>query len=224
MDYVYLCKEGDNEELRYSIRSVLKNAPEGIVWLVGGKPDWYVGNHIHVTQGRMAYSNARNILNAIIKSDSISNDFVLMNDDFFVMKPIDEIPVLHGGSLKKKAYMRHEIAPGAFYTNMLHSTIQSLTRNKIKDPLDYELHVPMIMNKDKLNSVLKNNGLWRSLYGNIHNIGGTEQDDVKIYGGKPLNLNPVDIENSVFLSTDDFSFKEMNFIRESFPDKSIYEL
>jgi hypothetical protein len=194
------------------------------VWVVGGKPDWYVGNHINVPQKSSKYVNARMNLKMLCNSDKINNEIVLMNDDFFIMKPITQIPVLHGGSLKKKISYREEIAPGASYTNMLNSTLQTLKKNNIKDPLDYELHVPMVMDKKKLANIIKHNGLWRSLYGNIYNVGGTEQSDVKIYGRKNLNLNLVDTKNSVFLSTDDLSFKDMQHIRNAFLDKSICEL
>ena len=48
MDFVYICKEGVNEELKYSIRSVVESFPESNIWVVGGKPDWYTGNYIQV--------------------------------------------------------------------------------------------------------------------------------------------------------------------------------
>ena len=48
MDLVYICKPGDNEELRYSIRSAVKNLKFDNLYLVGGKPDWYDGKFIAV--------------------------------------------------------------------------------------------------------------------------------------------------------------------------------
>jgi len=48
MDFVYICKDGVNEELKYSIRSVVESFPETNIWVVGGKPDWYTGRDISI--------------------------------------------------------------------------------------------------------------------------------------------------------------------------------
>ncbi len=40
-DVVYVVRPGDkNEELRYSIRSVIANLPHRKVWIAGYKPTW----------------------------------------------------------------------------------------------------------------------------------------------------------------------------------------
>ena len=62
MDLVYICGPGDNEELRYSIRSAVKNLKFDNLWVVGGKPKWYVGNYLEVIQNKSKYTNARNNL------------------------------------------------------------------------------------------------------------------------------------------------------------------
>ena len=57
MDIVYNCRPGkQNEELRYSIRSVMENLPHDNLWVVGGKPEWYTGNYGRgVPKGRELY-------------------------------------------------------------------------------------------------------------------------------------------------------------------------
>jgi hypothetical protein len=72
MDFVYICKDGINEELRYSIRSVVESFPDSNIWVVGGKPDWYVGNYIKVDQKLTKYKNALYNLKAITESEEIS--------------------------------------------------------------------------------------------------------------------------------------------------------
>jgi len=89
MDYVYVCRPGDNEELRYSIRSTVKNLPEGRIWVVGGKPDWYTGDYIYVQQTGIGHPNVWKQLDVICATEDISDDFVLMNDDFFTVKKLD---------------------------------------------------------------------------------------------------------------------------------------
>jgi len=228
MDYVYICRSGDNEELRYSIRSVVKNAPKANIWVVGGKPDWYSGNHIHVDQRSTKYNNARLNLRILCQSKEISDKFVLMNDDFFIIDKINKIETYHGGLLETKLDTYEALYPTSSYTKMLGSTFNQLSKKGFRKPLDYELHVPMIMDKEKLHSTLKYKSmLWRSVYGNFFNSGGIPIVDVKVYpeGAKP---NSYDWKNSFlpYLSTMDETFEGevLEFMKKKFPKASPYEV
>ena len=228
MDFVYICRDGDNEELRYSIRSVINSFPEAKVWVVGGKPNWYVGNYIDVGQIGLKYNNAINNLNALCDSEEISDDFVLMNDDFFILKQIDNIEYFHGGFLYNKINRFKQLSRGSAYIKKLMVTEQTLKDYNVESPLDYELHVPMVMNKQKLKTIIDKdqNCLWRSLYGNLFNVGGTETTDVKIYHSNANQSISYKITNdSIYASTDDITFKELwaTNLKKSFPHKTIYE-
>jgi len=228
MDFVYICRDGDNEELRYSIRSVINSFPEAKVWVVGGKPNWYVGNYIDVGQIGLKYNNAINNLNALCDSKEISDDFVLMNDDFFILKQIDNIKYFHGGFLSNKINRFKQLSRGSAYIKKLMVTEQTLKDYNVESPLDYELHVPMVMNKEKLKTIIDKdqNCLWRSLYGNLFNVGGTETTDVKIYHSNANQSISYKITNdSIYASTDDITFKELwaTNLKKSFPHKTIYE-
>lgn len=208
MDYVYICRDGDNEELRYSIRSVETNFPPGKIWVVGGKPSWYSGNYIPVRSTSSKQNNAIKNLSAIIESGKIPEEFVLMNDDFFVIKPVKEIKTYHGGSLKDKIVLRREITPGSRYPELLSKTYKFLQKNGVSEILDYDIHVPMKMSKTGLKEAINFRTQWRSTYGNIYRLGGEKIEDVKVYGaGNLLDLS-YDIENLKYeyLSTDDRSF------------------
>jgi hypothetical protein len=85
MDFVYICRSGQNEELRYSIRSVVKYFKSSEIWVVGGKPDWYSGNYIFVEDIGNKFYNINNCYKNIINDNRISNDFIIMNDDFFLL-------------------------------------------------------------------------------------------------------------------------------------------
>lgn len=225
MDCVYVCRDGDNEELRYSIRSVQKNLPHSNIWVVGAKPSWYTGNFIKVPPTGGAYKNVRKSLRFIIANEDISNTFILMNDDFFILKPIEEVKYYYSGTLREKVKTRVSIAPSSLYTSFLGRTQHELECARIKDPLDYELHVPIVFEKDKLKMVVDSPGLWRSMYCNINNVGGEQMEDVKIYSkGHNLNEHEVDLANSTFISTDDNTFLGMRqAIHNLFPDPSPYE-
>jgi hypothetical protein len=209
MDFVYICKPGDNEELRYSIRSVLYSFPDANIYVVGGKPSWYSGNYIYVDQKHHKYANAINNLHAICDSNEISKEFVLMNDDFFIIKKIDRIDQFYSGLLSTKIDKYTKITGSSMYIKKLILTKTRLIDYGIKNPLDYELHVPMVMEKEKLKHIILKypSCLWRSMYGNIYSVGGSQMEDVKIYTNKKYAARSNEItENSVFLSTEDQAF------------------
>jgi hypothetical protein len=228
MDLVYICGPGNNEELRYSIRSAVKNLKFDNLWVVGGKPEWYVGNHLEVIQNKAKYVNARNNLRAICNSTEISDSFILMNDDFYIIKKVDNVPYMHGGSLFKKISRYKELTGDTRYVLMLKKTCANLSRRFDNDVLDYELHVPMVMEKEKLVKIIEVPDLWRSRYGNVFNVGGIEMNDVKIYssGVFAKKISEVDILKYDYLSSNDDSFEEMKqvILDVYFTNKTIYEL
>ena len=229
MDFVYICKDGDNEELRYSIRSVMASFPDAKVWVVGGKPSWYNGNFIFIQQRSAKYINAINNLKTICSSEDISEEFVLMNDDFFIIEKLNSIDTFHGGLLLDKINLYKKISTTSGYINKLEKTFNKITDLGLSNILDYELHVPMVMEKTKLKSVLRHGSefLWRSMYGNIFNVGGTEMKDVKVYTEGPLIAKSYEIKNTdhKYLSSTDTSFQMLYSIilKKMFSTKSIYE-
>jgi hypothetical protein len=95
------------------------------------------------------------------------------------------------------------------------------------DPLSYELHVPLPVDKTGMLDAL---GLGRhldvvhkrTLYGNLAGLGGQQIPDVKILHRGPRGYGP----NSLFLSTMPDAFVNGHvgrFIRAAFPDPSPYE-
>lgn len=228
MDYVYICRKGDNEELRYSIRSVVKHMPPGKIWVVGNKPDWYIGNFIPVEDTGGKFTNITNAIAVAANSKEISDDFILMHDDFFVIKPVNNISTMHNGYLADKINEYIKLDPGSRYVDVLSRAYSYLKRRGIKNPLDYDIHVPMIMNRNKLKSVVKKTNAPMSVYGNIFQIGGEQVTDVKIYTKfNKLSNRSHDVMNSdfPFVSCEDKSFAKLHraLLRSMFPNKTIYE-
>ena len=188
----------------YSIRSAVENLPHDKIWVVGGKPNWYRGKFMGVKQSGTKYQNARDILEAICENDEISDEFILMNDDFFITEKINNLKYYHGGSLEKKVAKYSKLHPNSTYTNLLKNTLNGLQdRYGIKNPLDYELHVPMKMDKYGLYKAATSGLLWRSVYGNMNRVGGEQIKDVKVYLGEKEAGHSYDYKkgNLPFLST-----------------------
>ena len=219
MDLVYICKPGDNEELRYSIRSAVKNLKFDNLYLVGGKPDWYDGKFIAVEAIPNKFKNTQKCLSIVCSTKSISNNFILMNDDFFILKKIDKIIPYYSETIKNRMESYSKKSGRNYYFSILSETNKLLVTNGIKDPLNYDIHTPMVFNKVKLKRVLDLSLAPRSIYGNLYAIGGENIKDVKAYE-KRTNIKDFDI----FISTQEKSFIGLiEYFEELFPDKSIYE-
>lgn len=228
MDYVYIYREGLGDELRYSIRSLAKNAPEGRVWLVGGKPDWYNGDHISVKAVGGKFKNISECYWVIARCDEISEDYILMNDDFFILEKISQIPVLHGGLLSTKVTEYIRMLGPTMYSTILGKAMHYLRAKKINEPLDYDIHVPMQINRKKfLELVPRDTQAPRSMYGNLANIGGVKIQDVKTYNKAQYKSRSYEYskDNSPYVSTDDDTFEELynQTLKDMFPEPSKYE-
>jgi len=224
LDIVYFVKDAPlNEELRYSLRSVCKNMPHARVWIFGGLPRGiYPDVHIKIKQtGRTKWDKVRNMFIAACKNKELSEDFVLFNDDFFIMQPIDKIEPLYRCSLENHIKV---LAKGS-YRELL-TTVMNDLKHKNKTTLSYELHTPFLFNKKKLLKLIENTPdlhCTRTLYGNIYKIGGEKSADVKVFNSRPT----FDYRHSKMLSTDDSVMNINNdvwrYIKKSFPDKCEYE-
>jgi len=230
MNFVYICRDGENEELRYSIRSIISNCKVDSLWVVGGRPDWYIGNYIEVTQKYSKYKNAFNNFKTICNSSEIPDDFVLMNDDFFIINPIDKITSYYNGTLEEKIDAYETALGRNSYVNRLKITQDKLIQMGFDNPLNYEIHVPMAMSKKSFNDVLgiNHNLLYRSIYGNIFSSNSIEMKDVKVYSSDnfgPLSFDYQNIQSS-FLSTESGSFLDLknSFLSKHFSKKTIYEM
>jgi hypothetical protein len=235
VDVVWICRTGPNEELRYSIRSVAKNLAHENIVVVGGKPDWYTGRFIPVDtfidnqRSTNKYVNAKNNIQRIVDDSSISDEFIFMNDDFYVMKPIDRLQYYHGGYFEDKLNTFKLYSPDSSYTRMLQRTLSTLDALQVDAPLDYTLHIPMLYQKDKLAQTLRYDGSIRTLYGNMHKVGGRLMEDVKVHPKRSKEWAPKPFDymrkDAAFLSTADSAFVEVkkNLLGPVFPEPSKYE-
>lgn len=229
MDYVYICRAGDNEELRYSIRSVVKNATHNNIWVVGQKPDWYVGNFVNVPDTGTKFTNIHNCFSAIADIGAISDDFVLIEDDMFIVQPVGIMPIYSGGSMADRIKELQDINPTSRYTKLLQSTYNYIVRFlKVKDPVNYEIHFPLVMNKQKLSKALRHSVFQKSVYGNQFKIGGQVTADVKVHTKGQWLEKSYDFRTGdrPIISTDEndsFDVVYNEVLKDMFPKPSPYE-
>lgn len=237
MDIVYTLKQSEtNEEFFYSLRS-LCNLPHDRVYIVGGVPYNVDLNRVHYIPTKKLETKYKTTTQNLIVAANIkelSDDFIWMNDDFYILQKIENPVVelaLHYGTINSviDMYMRR-IGHMSRYIEGAKTTLEYLNTLGIKEPLSYELHIPIIYNKHKVLEMFELPGIKdipvlykRSVYGNIYNIGGAYTSDVKI-----LNKTPVDdtiLNTMKFLSSSDFTWvKIKSHIQTKFEKKCKYEL
>lgn len=210
MDVVYLVKDTPtNLELKYSLRSVEENLPHRKVWLIGGCPEFIDKrkvHHVYTQQDKKAtkWNNTNHSLQLVCENDNISDDFILFNDDFFVMRPVRELGHIHDRTLQERINDFSRRYPSSRYVERLKQTLITLRQHGINEPLNFELHLPMVFNKQKLKDLYKaygDSGAKRTIYGNLYAKDSTQHKDIKLY-----RINTVPSPEWQFLSTTDASF------------------
>ncbi len=226
-DLVYVVRPGDvNDELRYSLRSVAENLPHRRVWVVGHMPPWLRDvHHLPTVQSDTKYRNSTGNVRAACEHPEVSDPFVLMNDDFYVLKHTPFIPALHRGRVDKVATEYEARYGWSKYLEGMEQTRELLAELGVTDPLSYELHVPMTVEKEHMLEALSLGAALpvlhkRTLYGNLAEIGGEETGDVKVSRGR-AEWSPL----WTYLSTDPKSWRggAGEFVRMRFKERSRYE-
>jgi glycosyltransferase involved in cell wall biosynthesis len=230
IDVVYFVRSGDNEELRYSLRSVTENWPHRRVVFYGGRPTGLEPDlMVDFDQpGLTKWDKVRETIRVVCMDDRLTDDIWLFNDDFFVLKPdaAAKVPTYNGELEEYAANIEQRQGHGDAYTARLRIAAQALREAGYRT-LNYEVHKPMLINRKRALEVLEkfpDTPCFRSLYGNYWSIGGARRHDMKL---KVLREPSDEVKTSwEFVSTSDKSFAEGGvgrFIRGKFERRSRYE-
>jgi len=225
-DVVYVCRPGDdNEELRYSLRS-LRNLPHGKVWIAGYCPTWVSAEveRIAVPARASKHDHALASLIAAMDHPEVSDPFLMMNDDFYIMREMEKVPVLHNGPLDQ---VIEDHAKGSSYREAMENTAELLRKTDALELYGYEIHAPMEFEKIGLGLALSlgakvSRFQYRTAYANMMLLGGIQCSDVKVY----RQTKGHEYRNWSLLSTSDRTFKFHpvgRYIREQFSEVSPYE-
>ena len=168
MDLVYLYKNppyGGDTELKYSLRSAEKFLDFNKVYVIGDRPDFLQNiNHIEFTeQGADRHRNASSKIFHIANTHEISEEFIFMNDDFFILQEMKPVPFY---TISIDHWFKTYYSLSWRQTRML-KTMELLSKNIEV----FEVHAPMIMEKSKILDIfekynLPQGSMFRTLYGN----------------------------------------------------------
>lgn len=245
-DLVYIVRNGENnEELKTSLRSIEKYAPKyRNIFIVGYKPSWLNDKIKYIKTNQTPFvsgwTNAKLNLMVACKNDEISDDFILMNDDFIATRKIkswDKSLAKIKNTIKEQIIEYNKIQLNSRYTRSFPQTLSLIESIKgFAEVYNYELHIPMVINKQKFLDLLNNKlianamnlpvTLYRSIYGNMYDIRFDEIiDDVKFYDNDPAEITTEWISTFDGWIGDPVKYPVLNkFVDEHFAEKSSFEI
>lgn len=247
-DLVYILKPSENNlDLKMSLRSICKFCNFRKVWLVGYKPQWVKNvRYIPTTQNQDKWKNSIINYMAACKCNDISENFILMNDDFFALRPIrnwkENLNVCLG-TLEEEVQRNIDNPKRSRWKYGFDYAVDLLPKLNCKYQFNFETHLPIIINKQNFinmmnlpkiqkfsetRKVLHKRSVYKNLYLDKDIKRPRKIDDVKITLGQDLSDNWL---NEDWLSVfDDVvgnnkQFPKLNqFLNCLFPDKCKFEV
>lgn len=227
-------KKGLHEaaELRYSLRSIEQNLhmPDLELVIVGDTPPGWMKDALHIPVASMDYlGKAANISRAVwfgaraLGRDGIE-DFIYLDDDYFLLDPTNSVMTVHGGRLDAHIdRCAKHLRAGHWFTSAMIETYAALI-DEMPNLSTFELHRPLPVDVDEAIELLEpiqgREVFWRTWYGNMSRTGmeAVLGHDGR-YVGKTLPAG------SPWVSSEDMAWSEWlgRRISAMFPEPSRWE-
>jgi hypothetical protein len=181
IDLLYVLGKGsqwNNNELRYSLRSVVQNLSGfRYIWIVGEDPGFTQNVRIIKHSDEIGPHNADgNITRKIVRAcqeTELAEHFIMMNDDYLFVNPVNaaDIQPMHKGdmTLFSESYFQSNT-----WRHRLRRTRDILIQKNLPT-LHFDYHAPLILQKSlfpdavaQFDYHLDIGYCTRSMYGNIH--------------------------------------------------------
>ena len=247
--YPYIDQPGSWEELRYSVRALEKNFVDlKDIWIVGDKPEW-ANDRIKIIprstgwskEDRVRNSNYCGSILAAALSDEISETFLCINDDHYLLIPLRASDIVERPIIREDLTVYNQAERATADKNwqlILWETYDKLQKFGLSG-YSYENHIPVVVTKKQIASCMalfgygEGNLSWKTAYFNMYPPSAgrahlSEQTDLKagFYGIK-YSDEEVDkkIKNAIYLSHNDDGLSEglKKKIINLFPEPSSFE-
>lgn len=217
----------NNLELRYCLRAIEKHLTNyRNVYIIGECPSW-LQNIIHIPASDTS-SHEINIMRKILvacNEESISEQFILFNDDHFLIDDVDaeQYPYYYYDDLNRKVV-------GSMYRESCNNTRTILQQNNF-DIKYFDIHCPIIYNKfafkhcmESYNWDVRSGYVLKSLYCNTFKIVGEEMKDCKIKCEMDMFSLQVELMGRHVFSVGDLGFQSAEkYLKQEFDKPSKFE-
>jgi hypothetical protein len=228
-------------ELRYSLRSIYKYYKDDFdITIIGDLPEWLDTskvNFIKYYNQDKFYSTQAKIFDSMLQWIPNVEDFVQMNDDFHLLRPVTKKDFSYPRYISK-LYYSEVLDPSLtrFQRNIRNTYFRLKELNKSYD-LNYSTHVPLLFNTDMtinliepfnlLNNKDEENHLFEGAYYQYYNIPGIPVGNYRAgFWTKENNIEQ--LKYATILNYDEFGFIHnqwiLDFLKEKFPEKCEAEL
>lgn len=238
VDVIYALGKGSihqNIELKYSLRSLEMHARNiGNVFLIGEKPkflNYEFVQHIHVRDNNLPERNIKNKIIAACELPQLSERFLFVNDDHFLLKEIDAANYPYYFKKNMSLLQGWQVRPRTDeYAQSLKNTHDVLSERGLPGK-HFDIHYPIVYNKYLFPQIIQSYNWSRkyvskSLYSNSLNIEGIEATDLKLNRAYPLATMMNMIADREIFSIGDYAFgiDLHRLFQQLYPNKSKYEI
>jgi len=200
-----LRNDGNYSQLRFALRSITTHHPEITdCILVGGKPDWYTGQHIPHKDYGPVFKEA-NIRDKVLAS-GVRGRFLFANDDHILLTPI--VSTWNKGLLSE--CLKNRIGNGS-YTRCLRNTLEHYG-----DVDNVDCHCPIWMDSE---GVKRTNFEWPE-FGIGFKTCYAQENGVKSEYMEDCKVDKLPVGRPWFSLTDAFNVRQLFGL---FPEKCIFE-
>lgn len=230
-----LAKQIHWDELRYAIRSWEKQLGSKLeIFTVGEvQPNFLKNRHPHLMASPSKINRWASIAEALVKASEdprLADEFILMNDDFYLMGSYDTDANFYEGSLADKIGSLNQSGYNS-YRESLKATEDILRKLTGKETLlNFETHTPMVLTATELQAaafVASNSSTPLQMRSLAANLSGPSrvwvelESDVKVRDSGPvLNEWP-----HLLLSSQDNLFDRVEpLLKKAFPEPAKVEL
>lgn len=215
--WVYIDDHNNGEALRYSIRAAHKNTEYHNLTVCGDHPQWYIGNFLSCKKHPNKWVDSLKKLQAIIDSPTVTETFLWMYDDTYILQPttIEEVNNCKYGP-------NPPIEGHGTWRVMADTTFALLPPGNRRN---YSTHYPVVFNKQLLQQVIdkyKAPYLIETLYLNLHGVNSSPITDEFQFTRDSMNwsLNP----RTKILNCKVFTHRLANTVKTMFSQPSPVEL
>lgn len=215
-------------EFQYALRC-LDLIPHNRVWVLGGTAEWLVNvNHLRIEHADK-WQALTQVWHDIVAIDDLTSEFIYTEDDYFITKPVDDIPnYTHPKTLAERIGPGGDSRSRGAWGRSMTNTHDVLVEAGLEDPPSFDVHIPMVVEKDRVPTHLDDGRgflRFRSLIGNT----ATREPvplprDVKVHDGR--NLTDVRDKGIGFLSSANKTFRKSGVaavLEDLFPEPCRYE-
>lgn len=182
MDVLYTLGNGslyENQEIKQSVKLLRKHVKFDRLWIIGEEVKLDTNYNFIPYKDQLTRTN--NVFRKIVEvceNYDISDDFLYMMDDVFILKDIDieNYPMYHSGDLK-------DLPPAGAYFQELMNTKMFLVKHN-KPILNFGVHCPIVYNKTKIMEI--DSFFWKEV-----NYGEKRQLNPRILYGNYTDGNKV---------------------------------